>query len=744
MVRMSLRLFRLTHLSLFGFLAVFPHRHLTVSWMSPKSQSALIEHLKSSGIIKSQEVYTVMLAVDRAQYCPENSYADSPQPIGYGATISAPHMHAYALEWLKDNLKPGAQALDVGSGSGFLTVCMAEMVGENGHVIGVEHIPQLVKFAHQNVQKDRPYLLETGRVQFFEADGRLGRPDNGPFDAIHVGAAATEVPLALKDQLKPGGRMIIPVGSYGLQRIMQVDKAEDGSIRETTLLPVAYVPLTDRERQWPSARGELHHNKPLDLTTMVRFTNLPNNAVLEMVPMEGSRQESPVTICLQIESSSRLTSDFTTQNTLWDILNHFGATKTLADKEVENHIPVCVYTREEFVGEQALKATTLRKLGLLGGKHIIRLMFRDKGALGEQAHVSAPLVHPFKPPEQGSTLREISSETSSEFQQEDEGSKTRPDSSPTLHLRLQHKRGAEVIEVIEAKKKKDMEAQASSADIRVPSLAVYPVDTIPTEEDTGAALNTSGQMKIGVEPLKDLKKEAPMDVVHSSVPVKEEASSTSDLAVAEENVVLLDDRGTLVFDVHSCPQLSEIDYPDEFFSHTIHDIQYLLQDLRMKQKEMEESPLLTKELREKSFREKLMQHQVSLIRIRFADGFILQTRFQPSDTIQTVKNFLQNYLEKPSLIRHMMDFCCSSSDLWLDLTPPKRILKPGECLGDVGCSPTALIHFGCDEPCEHYLTETARSKASNFTGASAWAGSSIVGGRPNWPGWRLPTACFSP
>ena len=69
----------------------------------------------------------------------------------------------------------------------------------------------------------------------------------------------------------------------------------------------------------------------------------------------------------------------------------------------------------------------------------------------------------------------------------------------------------------------------------------------------------------------------------------------------------------------------------------------------------------------------------------------------------------------------MLNSSYSSSDIWLDLTPPKRILKPEECLKDVGCTPSAIIHFGCDEPCEHYLTETARSKVSNFAGASAWA-----------------------
>lgn len=76
-----------------------------------------------------------MLAVDRGNYTKIYPYMDSPQVIGYGATISAPHMHAYALELLKDHLKKGEKALDVGSGSGYLTACMALMVGKKGYVL---------------------------------------------------------------------------------------------------------------------------------------------------------------------------------------------------------------------------------------------------------------------------------------------------------------------------------------------------------------------------------------------------------------------------------------------------------------------------------------------------------------------------------------------------------------------------------------------------------------------------------
>ena len=202
-------------------------------------------------------------------------------------------MHATALEHLKDHLLPGARALDVGSGTGYLSACMARLVGDDGRVIGVDHIAELVATSLENVKNDDASLLRhlhalggeavggacsalpevassdagaaagcaesgSGPLSFVIGDGRLGFAPAGPYDAIHVGAAAAEIPPALVAQLAPGGRMIIPVGPEASRSVMTmetdqvllcVDKKEDGRVETQKLMGVIYVPLTDKDHQ---------------------------------------------------------------------------------------------------------------------------------------------------------------------------------------------------------------------------------------------------------------------------------------------------------------------------------------------------------------------------------------------------------------------------------------------------------------------------------------------------------------
>ncbi|KAL8118426.1 protein-L-isoaspartate O-methyltransferase 1-like [Apium graveolens] len=221
------------------------------SGSSVKKNNAMVGQLQRYGVISSQKVVEVMQTIDRALFVPNgaSAYDDSPMGIGYNVTISAPHMHATCLQLLEEHLKPGMHALDVGSGTGYLTACFAVMVGPQGRAVGVEHIPELVSSSIENIQKSNaaPYLKE-GSLSVHVADGRLGWPEHAPYDAIHVGAAAPEIPASLIEQLKPGGRLVIPVGNL-FQELQVIDKNMDGTITVRSETSVRYVPLTSREAQ---------------------------------------------------------------------------------------------------------------------------------------------------------------------------------------------------------------------------------------------------------------------------------------------------------------------------------------------------------------------------------------------------------------------------------------------------------------------------------------------------------------
>ncbi|KAF8449687.1 protein-L-isoaspartate O-methyltransferas-like protein [Terfezia claveryi] len=226
-----------------------------MSWRcSSTTNEGLVNNLWKHGLLRTPRIREAMVEVDRAQFTREMPYEDSPQRIGYDATISAPHIHANALETLKEYIKPGSNVLDIGSGSGYLCAVMAHLVAPNGKVTGIDHIPQITSLSIANLRKNpvTSEMLDSGLISIVTGDGRLGYPPNAPYDAIHVGAAAMDVHQPLLEQLKSPGRMFIPVAEgasmYGGQAVWQIDKDEKGNVSRKRLYGVMYVPLTDAKK----------------------------------------------------------------------------------------------------------------------------------------------------------------------------------------------------------------------------------------------------------------------------------------------------------------------------------------------------------------------------------------------------------------------------------------------------------------------------------------------------------------
>ncbi|MFW5898823.1 MAG: protein-L-isoaspartate O-methyltransferase [Candidatus Saliniplasma sp.] len=205
-----------------------------------RDRSKLVKRLKRHGYIESEEVEQAMSEVPRHLFVPENvrsrAYVDSPQPIGQGQTISAPHMVAMMVENL--DLKKGQKVLEVGGGRGYHAAVIAEIVGKEGKVITMELLKSLADEA-ENVLKAAGYE----HVDVVAGDGSSGYQKEAPYDRISVACGAPDIPPPLLDQLKVGGKMLIPVGGSFYQNLILAVKTDKNKIKKKDLGGVLFVPL---------------------------------------------------------------------------------------------------------------------------------------------------------------------------------------------------------------------------------------------------------------------------------------------------------------------------------------------------------------------------------------------------------------------------------------------------------------------------------------------------------------------
>jgi protein-L-isoaspartate(D-aspartate) O-methyltransferase len=212
-----------------------------IGMTSQRTRDRLIQRLRERGI-QDQQVLAVMRDIPRHIFVDEalasRAYEDSSLPIGHGQTISQPYIVARMTEALLKESTP-RKVLEVGTGSGYQTAILARLVSE---VYTVERIAALLEQARQRLSRQ----LKLSNVRYKHSDGSWGWKQHAPYDGILVTAAPETVPLELCQQLAEGGRMVIPSGPNGQQRL-RVFTREGETLKETLLESVSFVPLLTGE-----------------------------------------------------------------------------------------------------------------------------------------------------------------------------------------------------------------------------------------------------------------------------------------------------------------------------------------------------------------------------------------------------------------------------------------------------------------------------------------------------------------
>ncbi|MFH1714262.1 MAG: protein-L-isoaspartate O-methyltransferase [Candidatus Nealsonbacteria bacterium] len=202
----------------------------------------LVDNLMKEGWLKTPRIIKAFSKIKREDFLPEEikglAELDTALSIGYGQTISQPLVVAFMLELLQP--KEGDNILDIGSGSGWTSCLLAEITGKKGKVYALEVVSKLKEFGENNVSKYN--FIKEGRVEFLCADGSEGLKEKSPFDGILVSATAKKVYPALKEQLKIGGKMVLPVGSS----IFEFKKKGEEEFEEKEYPGFVFVPLIEK------------------------------------------------------------------------------------------------------------------------------------------------------------------------------------------------------------------------------------------------------------------------------------------------------------------------------------------------------------------------------------------------------------------------------------------------------------------------------------------------------------------
>ncbi|XP_028829256.1 tether containing UBX domain for GLUT4 isoform X2 [Denticeps clupeoides] len=493
----------------------------------------------------------------------------------------------------------------------------------------------------------------------------------------------------------------------------------------------------------PDEHGLRFQRNVLDLALQWRFASLPNNAKLEVVPSTRQRTgtESLVRIALQLEDGSRLQGSFSSGQSLWELLNHFEATRP---SEEPGSTPLCVYMRDEISGVDALKKTTLKSLGLTGGSAIVRYVLKKTNvepmeavAADNGAMVSTlPPPQPELPPQTLEMADEsppppVHMETAPHS---DANITIRPDDIMTRQeaestAKTQQEQPIPAENETQAKPKKEVEPEldgeqpGTSRECQAHTRSSMPSSFVPFSGGgqrlggQGASVSSSPSASLTGGPPK-AKRPKPSCEAKSSTTAK----CGDGQKVENEGEEFLEpvDRDPLVYHLDSGGrrQCEGEELPDEFFEVTVDDIRKRFAQLKSERKVLEEGPLMTKALRECQIRQKMERYPKVVLRVQFPDRHILQGFFRPLETVSTLRLFVKTHLADPHL------------SFYLFIAPPRTILgDQSATLFQANLFPAALVYFGSDVQTDCYL----RSELLDSSVSALQADEHIAGCMPKSP-----------
>ncbi|KAH8417660.1 hypothetical protein KR222_003642 [Zaprionus bogoriensis] len=383
------------------------------------------------------------------------------------------------------------------------------------------------------------------------------------------------------------------------------------------------------------------HNKEVSLTQQFRFSGLPNNCVLEMEQTDKRRTLSNVVVCIQLNDGSREQGEFAPTTTVWQVVQQLCMAQSKAYES-----PVVVYMRSEVIGIDQMQRTTLKSLGILEGRAMMRLIDKKPEELKKQANVYKPAE--VKPKAAGNDDDQPSTSRSAMATSSGGGGgggfALTNDLVKSLKRTAPDENAGKQPEAASNESKKNVEPEQPKYD---------------WGQGSGYTMNESNRAQ--------------------EVEDNDESPGRSPPIV---NVI--GPRNAVLFSLDAAGKQND-DLPDSFFDLTVNDLKMVLRDLKRTASGNEDAPLLTSNLRElerqKAMLAKLNQYKDCVLRIQFPNRYVLQGIFKPHEPLVRVEDFVRGFLTNPN------------EKFQLFTIPPKKILPAEETLLELNCVPNAVLHF---------------------------------------------------